>query len=177
MFQIKNFSEMFPVEVKHAFGMFLRKTFNKIKHCFPDAASEPVKGCYDLLQGEDVKEKANKHNIAEAEGVPGNFQVRIVQTEKEVELHAFALHNWEEPSVNDDSKTWGMLKIPMVIQNSYAAMAEKFLVRKIEFYLNISYLQKKISDKENGKLLISKDNAGKTTTKWENVDVFESRAL
>ena len=124
---------MFRVEVKHAFGMFIRKTMNEIKQCFTDPVSEPAKGYYELLRGAIVEEKAKKHNIAEVEGVPGNFgfQVRIVQTEKVVELHAFAKHQWEKPSVNEDSKTWGMLQIPLIIQNSKVLLAEKFLVRKI----------------------------------------------
>jgi hypothetical protein len=72
---------MYRLEVKHAFGMFLWKSMNEIKQCFTDAASEPAKGYYDLILGTDVEEKAKKHNIAEAEGVPGNFgfQVWIVQ--------------------------------------------------------------------------------------------------
>ena len=88
---------MYRMEVKHAFQM------NEIKQNFTDAVSEPVKGYYDLLLETDIEEKAKKHNIAETEEVPGNFgfQVRIVQTEKVVELHAFAKHQWEEPSVND----------------------------------------------------------------------------
>ena len=137
---------MFRIEVKHAFGMFLKKTLNEIKTSFPDAESGPVKDHYELLQGDNIDEEVKKNAIHENEGLLGqlSFQVRIIQDEncKEVDLKAFAFHNWEAPSLNTNNKKWGMLKIPIIIQNSYTVIADKFLKRKIEFFLNISYLQK-----------------------------------
>ena len=129
---------MFRIEVKHAFGMFLKKTLNEIKTSFPDAESGPIKDHYALLQGDDIDAEVKKNAILENEGLLGqlSFQVRIIQDEncKEVDLKAFAFHDWNAPSLNTDKKRWGMLKIPMIIQSSYSVIAEKFLKRKIEFF-------------------------------------------
>jgi hypothetical protein len=129
-----------------------------------------------LGKRDDVDAKVQKNANLENEGILGQlgFQVRIVQDEncKEVDLNAFAFHNWDEPSIHKNSERWGMLKIPMIVQSSYTAIAEKFLKRKILFFLNISYLQKN----ENGswgKLIISQGADGITAATWKEEVQFE----
>jgi hypothetical protein len=173
---------MYRLEVKHAFKMFISKTMNEIKQSFQDVVPEPVRDHYTLLLDnvdKNIEEIAGKHGIEETPEVPGSFgfQIRIVQTEKVVQLHGFAKHKWDKPSVNNDTeKSWGMLCIPVLIQSSTTELAEKYLQRKIEIYINISYLQKElpstINGKRFGKLKITKSNAGPTSS-WEDIDILE----
>jgi hypothetical protein len=166
---------MFRIEVKNAFGLFLKKTINEVKTPFPDAESKTVKDTYELFKGDNTNEEVKKNAIDENEGLQGqlSFHVRITQDEqsKEVDLKAFAFHDWEKPSENTDNKKWGMLKIPIISQKSYSVIPEKFLKRKIEFFLSISYLQKK-ENNAWGKLLLAKDNDGNTVTNWEEEAMF-----
>ena len=167
---------MFRIEVKNAFGLFLKKTINEVKTPFPDAESKTVKDYYELFKGDNTNEEVKKNAIDENEGLQGqlSFHVRITQDEqsKEVDLKAFAFHDWEKPSENTNNKKWGMLKVPIITQKSYSAIADKFLKRKIEFFFNISYLQKS-GNGGWGKLKLSKDTATDvTTTTWEEEVMF-----
>jgi hypothetical protein len=54
---------MYRVEVKHAFGMFLKKTQKEIKDTFPDGESEAIKVHYILVQGADVDAEVKKAAI------------------------------------------------------------------------------------------------------------------
>ena len=126
---------MFRIEVKNAFGLFLKKTIKKVKTPFPDAESKTVKDTYELFKGDNTNEEVKKNAIDENKGLQGqlSFHVRITQDEqsKEVDLRAFAFHDWEKPSENTNNKKWGMLKIPIITQKSYSVIADKFLKRKI----------------------------------------------
>ena len=161
---------MFRVEVKHAFSMFIRKTQNEIKNCFKESVSGQEEQHYEL-HDKDVEEMAKKHNIGKEEGLPGNvsFQVRIVQSDKLVELHAFAFHQWNNPSTNNEGeRTWGMLQIPLITQKEKEPLAEKFVARKIEFHLSISYIQKSLnSGKVFGKLKISNQQSN-----WVDINIL-----
>ena len=60
-----------------------------------------------------------------------------------IQLHGFSKHQWDKPSINDETeKRWGMLTIPVLTQSSKTELAEKYLQRKIEIYINISYLKR-----------------------------------
>jgi hypothetical protein len=135
---------MFRIEVKHAFAMFIKKTRNEIKNIFKDSIPGAEAESY-ILHLQDVEETAKKLGILTEEGLPSNinFQVRVVKTEKLIELHAFGLHEWDNPPKNDENlKTWGMMKIPLVTQKESEPMPEKYTQRKIEFHLSVSYVTK-----------------------------------
>ena len=92
-----------------------------------------------------MEEAAKKHGIVTEEGLPSNvnFQVRVVKTEKLIELHAFGFHEWDSQTKNEETfKTWGMMKIPLVTQKETEPLPEKYTQRKIEFHLSVSYIQK-----------------------------------
>jgi hypothetical protein len=95
---------MYRIEVKHAFAMFIKKTRNEIKNIFQDSIPGVEEESY-LLHQKDVEEAAKMHGIIAEEGLPSNinFQVRVVKSEKLIELHAFGLHEWENPPRNDES--------------------------------------------------------------------------
>ena len=82
---------MYRVEVKHAFGMFLRKTQKEIKDTFPDGESKAVENHYLLEKGKEVEEEIRKAAINESEGMTGQlaFQVRMIQEDdsKEIKVH------------------------------------------------------------------------------------------
>ena len=61
------------------------------------------------------------------------FQVRMIQEDnsKEINLKAFAYHDWEKPANPPAKKEWGMLEMHMLTQSSYCIIGEKFQKRKI----------------------------------------------
>ena len=126
---------MYRVEVKHAFGMFLRKTQKEIKDTFPDGESKAIEDHYKLEIGKEVDGEVKKAAINESEGIMGQltFQMRMIQEDnsKEINLKAFAYHDWAEPANPPAKKEWGMLEMPMLTQSSYCIIGEKFQKRKI----------------------------------------------
>ena len=126
---------MYRVEVKHAFGMFLKKTQKEIKDAFPDGESNDIKVHYILDKGDKVDEEVKKNAINESEGIMGQltFQVRMIQEDnsKEINLKAFAYHDWAEPANPPAKKEWGMLEMHMLTQSSYCILGEKLQKREI----------------------------------------------
>ena len=57
-----------------------------------------------------MEEAAQKLGILTEEGLPSNvnFQVRVVKTERLIELHAFGFHEWDNPPKNDENLKHGV---------------------------------------------------------------------
>ena len=125
-------------------------------------------------KGDKVDKEVKKNAINESEGIMGQltFQVRMIQEDnsKEINLKAFAYHDWAEPANPPAKKEWGMLEMHMLTQSSYCILGGKFQKRKIEFFLNVSYLQKHLSGETWGKLINTQG-----ATNWKGEEEFNEQ--
>ena len=59
-------------------------------------------------------------------------------------LLGYANHNWNEPHINTPSgRKWGTITIDILTQNKHNPLLEKQTLRKMNIYVNISYLKRK----------------------------------
>ena len=140
---------MFRLEIKHALKMFITKTMAEIKQSFQEAIPNAVQDHYELKVDDDndktVEGMAGQHGIVESPELQGSFafQIRIIQEEKLIQIHGFSKHHWDKPTINNEpERRWGMFRIPVLTQACKTALADKYLQRKIEIFVNISYLEK-----------------------------------
>jgi hypothetical protein len=175
---------MFRIEIKHAFRMFLTKTVSEINKSFQDQAPNIVRDYYTLVIDDDINKKvqssAGGKGIEECQELEGSiaFQIRIIQEDNQVEIHGYSRHNWEQPTINrDQDKRWGLIRIPVFSQASTTTLQDKFQQRKIDLFVNVSYLEKWINyDREPkvfGKLKIYKTMGGTEST-WEDIRDLEN---
>ena len=174
---------MFRIEIRHAFRMFLTKTVSEIHKYFQDQAPNIVEDYYNLQIDNDlnkeVQSSAGGKGIEAGQELEGSiaFQIRITQEDNQVEIHGYSRHNWEQPTSNkDQDKRWGLLRIPVFSQASKTTLNDKFKQRKIDLFVNISYLEKWINyntePKIFGKLKLYKTISGTEST-WKDISILE----
>ena len=162
---------MYYLDVKHAFRMFIKKMRNEFKTIFQDSTEGLEEQRY-ILHLDKVEEATKALGIEREESLPGNinFQVRIIKVEKLIELRCFAHHHWDNPPLNaGNDRQWGMLKIPIVSQKEEEILPEKFILRKMEFHLSVSYVSK-LTDVQGvtGEVYCKHSN-----NTWQSIDVIE----
>ena len=87
------------LDVRHAFRMFVKKMKGEFKAIFQDCTESHEEQRY-ILDKTDAEGKAKTMGVEMEEGQQGivNFQVRIIKEDKNIFLHCFALHHWEQLS-------------------------------------------------------------------------------
>ena len=174
---------MFRLEIKHALRMFLTKTVSEINKSFQDPVTNTVQDYYDLeiddANNKEVQSSAGEKGIEESQELEGSiaFQIRITQKDNQVQIHGYSRHDWDQPTFNkDQDRKWGLIRIPVLTQASKTPLQDKFLQRKIDIFVNVSYLEKCLNystePKIYGKLRIFK-TMGRTESTWEDIKALE----
>ena len=174
---------MFRLEIKHALRMFITKTMAEINKSFQDSVTNTVQDYYNLeiddANENTVENLAGKRGIEESPELEGSFafQIRIIQDENHIQIHGYSRHDWDQPTFNkEQDRKWGLIRIPVVTQASKTPLEEKFLQRKIDIFVNISYLEKSLHSgtepKSYGKLRIIKTIEG-TKSSLEDIKILE----
>ena len=175
---------MFRLEIKHALRMFITKTMAEIKKSFQDSVTNTVQDYYNLeiddANNNKVESLAGERGLEESQELEGSiaFQIRIIQDENQIQIHGYSRHDWDQPTFNkEQDRKWGLIRIPVLTQASKTPLEEKFLQRKIDIFVNISYLEKSLhfgrEPKIYGKLRIVKTIEG-TISSWEDIKWLEN---
>ena len=129
------------IENRHAFKVYIQKSFAEIKNLFSEGLFNTVEDEYKVeVQVTDAKllEDLARLSIVESQAVDGiiSFQLRYHQDDKQIMLVGYAHHNWGDPSTNTpNERKWGKIKIDILMQNKYSPLLEKQTLRKIDIFI------------------------------------------
>ena len=116
------------IENRHAFKVYIQKSFAEIKSLFSEGLFNTVEDEYKVeVQVTDAKllEDLARLSIVESPAMDGiiSFQLRYHQDDKQIMLVGYAHHNWEDPSTNTpNDKKWGKIQINILKQNTYGPL-------------------------------------------------------
>ena len=137
------------IESRHAFKAYIQKSFNEIKNLFHEGEFQPVEDEYLVVVQDDstkLSEDLARLDIEKPTPIDGivSFELRYNQNDKKIRLLGYAYHNWQDPHTNTPSeRKWGTIPIEILTQTKHDPLQEKQSLRKMNIYVNISYLKRK----------------------------------
>ena len=130
----------FFIENRHAFKVYIEKSFAEIKSLFSEGLFKTVQDQYQVDMEDNnptLIEDLGRLSIVETQAVDGiiSFQLRFHQDDKQIMLVGYAHHDWENPSINTpQSRKWGKIQIDILGQETYSPLLEKQTLRKMDIF-------------------------------------------